>query len=193
MTIKDFYRWADAEWNDMFINSPNDSFPAEYVQGFKDGFVDYLYAGGSGEPPVIPPRRFWKSEYRTPEGNQTVHDWFDGFRHGAELASLGGYRDVITVPSSLLMDGNGIPSSQFVVPAGHTTESLAKGTGPAVEVKRPPPEDVEPLVYPMDPGSKLPEPEQTPTDRPIPLLWNEEAVSYYESDERDTMAGSPNF
>jgi hypothetical protein len=76
----------------------------EFEKGFKDGFADYVYAGGTGEPPPVPPRCFWNIDYRTPKGHQAVEDWFAGFRRGATAAREGGYREVGTTHSSLGSD-----------------------------------------------------------------------------------------
>src|SRR5207253_2309767 len=62
---------------------------------------DYLYAGGSGEPPPLPPRYYWKTRYETAEGHQAIADWFAGYRLGAAMAQESGYREWVTIPSSL--------------------------------------------------------------------------------------------
>ena len=74
---------------------------AAFEQGFKDGFADYVFAGGTGEPPPVPPRCYWNLDYRTPQGRQVVDDWFAGFRRGTAMAREGGYREQATLHSSL--------------------------------------------------------------------------------------------
>src|SRR5262245_2864118 len=58
-------------------------FSVDYQDGFVDGFVDYLEAGGTGEPPMLPPRRYWRASFQSPAGHQAAEQWFEGFRHGA--------------------------------------------------------------------------------------------------------------
>ena len=66
--------------------------------GFSDG--DYLEAGGTGQPPAMPPRRYWKAVYQSPEGRLAVQDWYRGFAYGAEMAKASGYRQLVTIPLS---------------------------------------------------------------------------------------------
>jgi len=92
---------ANEAWNSQVRRDPEIACSAEFEQGFKDGFADYLYAGGTGEPPPVPPRCMWNLDYRTPRGHQAVDDWFAGFRHGAALVRARGYREKMTIQSSL--------------------------------------------------------------------------------------------
>jgi hypothetical protein len=73
----------------------------DYETGFIDGFVDYVFAGGNGEPPPVPPRRLWNVYFRSEEGHLRAADWFTGYRHGAGYARDGGYRELSTIRSSL--------------------------------------------------------------------------------------------
>jgi hypothetical protein len=58
--------------------------------------------GGTGAPPPIPPRRYWKLKYRTPSGHQSVQDWYAGFRDGAAEARDCAYDRWKKIPSSLV-------------------------------------------------------------------------------------------
>src|SRR5262245_41521457 len=58
---------ADVAWKTILREHPETSWSPDYACGFKDGFAD-LYAGGTGEPPPLPPRRYWKSRYETSQG-----------------------------------------------------------------------------------------------------------------------------
>jgi hypothetical protein len=80
----------------------------DYLCGFKAGFTDYLTYGGAAAAPLLPPRRYWRSDYRSPLGQQAIHDWFAGFRDGAATAQRDGFREGHTVPSSLLLPGGGL-------------------------------------------------------------------------------------
>lgn len=93
-------KWAQAAWNQVCCES-GEVAGKDYEHGFKDGFLDYLEGGGNGEPPTLPPKRYWQSCYQTPQGRQAVQDWFSGFRHGAAVAREDGYRDLVTLPCSV--------------------------------------------------------------------------------------------
>jgi hypothetical protein len=79
---------------------PEHTFSEDYAAGFMEGYSDYLYAGGNGEPPPLPPRRYWRPRYETDEGRVAIQDWFAGYRHGADDARQSGYRNVVRVPAS---------------------------------------------------------------------------------------------
>ncbi|HXG09750.1 MAG TPA: hypothetical protein VNK04_08170 [Gemmataceae bacterium] len=92
---------ADAAWDQVRQSSPGVPFSRDYARGFKDGFLDYLEAGGTGEPPPVPDKRYWGVHYQTVEGHQAMEDWFAGYRHGAAAAQQSGLREVIMLPVSL--------------------------------------------------------------------------------------------
>jgi hypothetical protein len=94
------YKLAEEIWQTVAHANPKLPSSIDYENGFKDGFADYLYAGGTGEPPPLPPRQYWRITYETPEGHQAIGDWFAGFRLGAAVARESGYREWVTIPSS---------------------------------------------------------------------------------------------
>lgn len=89
---------AKAVWKDLRKYNCEREFSKDYARGFTDGFADYLDAGGTGQPPPVPPRCYWKIQYQTPEGARAMDDWFAGFRHGALTAQESGYREQIVIP-----------------------------------------------------------------------------------------------
>jgi hypothetical protein len=93
-------RLAEAVWVEVQCRNPSAQFSADYACGFRDGFVDFIDAGGTGEPPPLPPRRYWQSKYATPAGYQAAQDWFQGFRHGAAVAAENGHRRYAVLPSA---------------------------------------------------------------------------------------------
>jgi hypothetical protein len=97
----DFRATAREVWEEYLEANNDESFSTDYADGFQEGFADYLYAGGTGEPPPVPPRKYWKNKFATPQGRQAIQDWFAGFRHGAGAAQLSGCRCLIEVPSSV--------------------------------------------------------------------------------------------
>ncbi len=72
-----------------------------YARGFKEGFADYLYAGGSGEPPATPPWIYRTRHFDTPDGPNNLQDWYAGWRHGSSVARQSGIRDQVLVPIPL--------------------------------------------------------------------------------------------
>lgn len=89
-------------WADLGKAHPEQPYSVHYGRGFVDGFADFLYAGGNGEPPVMPPWRYRRASYETPEGTQAVEDWFAGWRHGARMAQASGLRNLVITPASAL-------------------------------------------------------------------------------------------
>lgn len=92
---------AISAWKSVVEAHPDMEFSLHYAEGFRQGFVDYLNAGGTGAPPPLPPRKYWGVRYETPEGHAAMQDWFAGFRHGAETAAQSGYRNFVVLPTSV--------------------------------------------------------------------------------------------
>jgi hypothetical protein len=97
----EYRSWAKASWERIKRCPPGAVYSEDYACGFKDGFVAYVWHGGSGEPPPLPPPCYRKARYRTPEGYRAIEQWFAGYRHGAAVAREQGYRRLVTGPSSL--------------------------------------------------------------------------------------------
>jgi len=106
-SVEAYRELADQLWQQEALACADAIAEPDYVTGFRDGFVDYVYAGGTGEPPPLPPRHFWNVAHRSPDGKERVHQWFDGYRHGAGVARDGGYRGLGVVHSSMF--GLGVP------------------------------------------------------------------------------------
>lgn len=100
-SLKLYRSWAESEWGQVVGSCGEIAMTADYHAGFVDGFVDYVYAGGTGEPPPVPPRDYWNVAARSPQGKEMVEQWFNGFRHGARIAREGGYREAGTIQTSL--------------------------------------------------------------------------------------------
>src|SRR5439155_20779353 len=136
---------AEAAWQEITKANPDPSYSPDYVCGFKDGFADFLYAGGTGEPPPLPPRQYWKIKYETAEGHQAIEDWFAGFRHGASVAQTTGYRQWVTIPSSL---------PPRAISEGHASSTMSEAiTAPPSESVLPPPRKAVPLKAPLKDNS----------------------------------------
>jgi hypothetical protein len=128
------YTLAEESWLVFAQAHPDHPSSPDYSLGFKDGFTDYLYAGGTGEPPPLPPRQYWRITYETPEGHQAIEDWFAGFRLGAAVARGSGYRELVTIPSSLR---NSNAADLYL----HSTHIESLGP-PSVENVLPPPKEI---------------------------------------------------
>ncbi|MCA9140185.1 MAG: hypothetical protein KDB00_25610 [Planctomycetales bacterium] len=96
-------RCAARAQSDDYVSPP---FSIDHERGFEDGFVDYLVYGGTGNPPPLPPRRYWWSDCGGVNGCNAIQEWFKGFEHGAAVAKASGCRQCVTVPlsDSLLID-----------------------------------------------------------------------------------------
>jgi hypothetical protein len=90
---------AAAAWAQVRRSAPK-TFSADYAEGFKDGYADYVIAGGNGEPPGVPPFRYRLTPYASPAGHQAIEDWYAGFRHGAAVARASGERENVVIPLS---------------------------------------------------------------------------------------------
>jgi len=146
-SVEAYRQWADLAWHEEANACPQLLGNPDYAIGFRDGFVDFVYAGGSGEPPPVPPREYWNVILRTPDGKQRANQWFDGYRHGAQVARDGGYRELGTVDSSLFgVEGD-------LVHQIYSTEPIEPGT---IE-----------LEVPWPAGETLPEPNGAPILRPL--------------------------
>jgi hypothetical protein len=141
-SLETYHEWAKRAWREEAANCSGEVGGPEYQSGFEDGFVDYVFAGGTGEPPPVPPRRFWNMDLRTPRGSALAEQWFAGYRHGAQVAREGGYRELSAVRSSLAGppgpppygdQGYGPPSSEDAGPfVDDNSEQLPTPAGPSL-------------------------------------------------------------
>jgi hypothetical protein len=123
---------ADEIFDELELDCSEQGFSEDYRKGFKAGFADYVLFGGTGDPPVVPPRHYWQNHYQTPEGYQAIQDWYAGFRHGSLVAMEGGYRQYVPVPTSLTPDQQA---------AGRQSESLPYPEAKSPHELLPPPKE----------------------------------------------------
>jgi hypothetical protein len=147
--------WAKVEAGSSGFYSP------DYACGFKSGFADYLFAGGSGEPPPLPPRQYWRPKYETVQGQQAIRDWFAGYRVGVASAWSSGYRQLVTVPASTALAGRGIPPAPDV-------PAVLRADDPSAPQPLPPPRPLPgvPEGQPPARGADNAQPERTSMRHP---------------------------
>lgn len=150
--------WAESEWAQVRHVAPKKN-GRVYRRGFIDGFVDAVYAGGNGEPPVVPPRPYWRIWFRNAAGDDEIATWTDGFRHGARTALDGGYRERAVIPTTMRLS----PEPSMVANEGVSVYSspsrVAPNPTPAEEIAPPPPSPegtVEPPRPQIEPEESLP-------------------------------------
>ncbi|AWM39616.1 hypothetical protein GobsT_20380 [Gemmata obscuriglobus] len=136
-----------------------------YGHGFREGFVDYVEAGGTGEPPYLPPFRYRLTKYRTTEGLRAIEDWYAGFRHGAAVARGSGLRELNYIPlpgPAIPVDAHGAPPS---APHAATVPPAPTGSGPkseALPAPRQAPGSLPQMPPPIPPASKFGGAQATP-------------------------------
>src|SRR5436190_20867042 len=74
-------QWAEDAWASASWSNQNGRYTEDYAFGFKDGYAEYLFRGGDGEPPLMAPRHYRHVRYQNPQGYQAIQDWFAGYRH----------------------------------------------------------------------------------------------------------------
>jgi hypothetical protein len=147
---KRYLALADQALGQYLVTCSGAPISEHFAHGFKEGFADYLYAGGTGAPPAVPPRCYWSAKYDNAEGRQAIEDWFAGFRRGAAMARSSGFRERITVPASTTLLNRRIFES---------------GTA-ELEI---PDEYIGPLPQPLLPQPLPPQPEQPLPPQPLPM------------------------
>ncbi|QVL31162.1 hypothetical protein KIH39_20275 [Telmatocola sphagniphila] len=113
----DIQKQARITWGEYVQAHPGECFSRYFEDGFLDGYVDYLDNGGTGEPPAMPPQRYRKNKFMTPEGYSAIEDYFAGFRLGSRIAIASGIRDTLVVP--ILIPLGNVP--------GNSSRSVSQG------------------------------------------------------------------
>jgi hypothetical protein len=178
ISMATYRSWADEAWAETGACCPEDCLSLDYSWGFREGFAEFVYAGGDGEPPAMPPRIYWQADMRSREGAAAVASWFEGYRHGARVAKEGGYRDATTIRLSGSLrdcDACGCPDKTCPLPPPTRVDV----SGPSLDgpdVVAPPEEVVIPLQEPVAPemtplnegGESLPSMDDSPQAEPGP-------------------------
>src|SRR5437868_5404066 len=64
--------WAEAAWILTCGKERRAEYSPAYALGFKEGFADFLFRGGDGEPPLVAPLHYHEINYQTPEGFASI-------------------------------------------------------------------------------------------------------------------------
>ena len=134
---RSLYReWAEQELRQQSFECSNSIQQADFNDGFIDGFVEYVHLGGSGEPPPIPPRRYWNIANRSLAGRERVNQWYEGYRSGSRTAADGGYRAAGVIQSSYVSHSDYLPSERDDRPVDPTSPSPVEAPAPPVPASR---------------------------------------------------------
>lgn len=145
---------AEQAWAEVAPTLANAS--RDYENGFTEGFADYLYRGGEGEPPLIPPRGYWNLRFLNQFGKASTKDWYAGFRHGAQTCKSTGLRDMWLVPTSLLLGEEESLSAQQGAVAEPSLMMDSMSAPPTADYQRtqpdkaPPIPDSRPVIEPAE-------------------------------------------
>lgn len=93
--------YAEMAWFNCKSNYNDVEYKCDFGKGFKDGYVN-VAAGGTICQPALPPRHYWQFCYQTPEGQEQMLAWFNGYSYGALYAEQEGIADwsrVVTAPT----------------------------------------------------------------------------------------------
>lgn len=143
---------AQVAWEEVCRQYPARTLSRAFADGFQEGYADHLDNGGPPLPPAVPPPRYRSHPNSfTPEGHAAARDYLLGFQYGAEIASLSGRRDCLTVPVLL------------------ANEAPSEAALPVVKFPSPPEIPASPLPLPRTQPVPLP----APKPNPVPQLPNE--------------------
>jgi hypothetical protein len=94
------YDFAQEAWLDHLSHLKTDCPPKAFESGYIDGFADYLFKGGNGAPPTVPPNYLRRYQYLSPDGHSEIEEYYSGFAAGAADAKASGQRIYFTIPVS---------------------------------------------------------------------------------------------
>jgi uncharacterized protein YceK len=137
---------AQVAWNEWSWCYDDLDHPFHFAKGFKAGYKDILN-GGKGCQPTLPPKCYYKSCYRSPEGRCKVNAWFDGFLHGVLAAQQDGAGAWSQIPLSptARMNMNAIKTPRQPMAAGGVALPPPIADGGPSEIPAPaPPEQLIP-------------------------------------------------
>jgi hypothetical protein len=93
-------RFAREAWREI-CKTDGKCYSAAHVEGFEDGFVDFIDADGTGDPPGAAPAHLRRRLLKSDTGQIEIENWFAGFRHGVQVARASGLREKYVMPIPL--------------------------------------------------------------------------------------------
>jgi len=153
LVISKIKQKANEAWRSVCQASPDHQYSSDYADGFLAGFRDYVEAGGSGEPPGLPPFCYRLSCYHG-TGQNAIQDWYAGFRYGSAVGKDSGLREAILVPLG------GLPAASLKTPVSQTMLSAASGPSGSLGQS---PDQEHPSHTALDPLEVLPSPRRSPS------------------------------
>ena len=93
------YVWANKAWAAQKACYADHPYRHDFGEGFRAGYRDAA-AGGNGCPPPLPPRKYWRWQYQSPEGQGKIAAWFEGYPQGAAVAEQEGASNWREIPVS---------------------------------------------------------------------------------------------
>jgi hypothetical protein len=169
---KDLHKDARHAWAEVCRQYPKRTFTDDFVEGFCDGYVDYLDNGGTAQLPAEPPLRYRRTKFLNPEGHERIRQYFLGFKYGMDVAIATGCRTFMTYPVVLPELPPPVDPNITVLPPPPDT-SVPLLPVPRPVTPTPPGGGTEPKVPPKDPDSvKPPDKDKSPAEPisvPIPV------------------------
>jgi hypothetical protein len=80
---------SDQAWKQYRPGLGHRGTSSDYASGWKQGYFE-VSTGGTGEPPAVPPRKYWSPKYQDLAGQRAIEDWYAGFQDGATVAESEG-------------------------------------------------------------------------------------------------------
>ena len=168
------------------------SSPADFKQGFKNGYVQTALRGEDCCAPPIPPKCFWGSTADPCDRAELLNCYYDGWAHGAVAAGQDGVIGAGFVPIRNVCgpDGSPVPPPPPIGAPGYDKFGPAPGPAPPAPAFNP---DGTPRLGPADPNvppapapvpAPMPEPVE-PAPMPEPLDLSPEPV------EPEPSVGNP--
>ena len=175
---KERYRqMACTAWCSFVSTDQPCPFPSRFMDGFIEGYADYLYWGGKEANPPLLMSLAQKEAMQTLDGSEAFRAWVEGFRAGHKAGRIAyPTREGIIFPlTSLPGLSRPIPISSNAIPCAPTSGSCVMSSNGATApvVVTPPLTPVltpTPVVVPATPPTPSMEPLPTPPIPPMPTM-----------------------